>query len=66
MVDLSVYRKDFPMLDHKTMNGYPLVYFDNAATTLKPRAVIDTVLKYYEDETTNVERGDSSLSAMVS
>ncbi len=66
IVDLSVYRKDFPMLDHKTMNGYPLVYFDNAATTLKPRAVIDTVLKYYEDETTNVERGDSSLSAMVS
>ena len=65
-VDLSVYRKDFPMLDGKMMNGHPLVYFDNAATTLKPRKVIDTVLKYYEEETTNVERGDSALSALVS
>ena len=67
MEDLSKFRKDFPMLDgKKRMNGKPLIYFDNAATTFKPHSVIDTVMNFYQNETTNVERGDYELSVKVS
>ena len=67
MEDLSKFRKDFPMLDgKKRMNGKPLIYLDNAATTFKPYPVIDTVMNFYQNETTNVERGDYELSVKVS
>ena len=66
MQDVNQIRKDFPMLNGKMMNGYPLVYLDNAATTFKPQSVIDAVVKYYTEETCNAHRGDYELSAMVS
>ena len=48
MVNCKDTRKDFPMLDGKTlMHGKPLIYFDNGATTLKPQCVIDAVCEYY-------------------
>jgi cysteine desulfurase/selenocysteine lyase len=54
-------RKDFPNL-HIDVRGKPLVYLDNAATTLKPQAVINAVNRYYESETSNVHRGVHYLS----
>ena len=67
MEDLSKFRKDFPMLDGtKKMNGQPLIYLDNAATTFKPYPVINAVMNFYQNETTNVERGDYELSVKVS
>lgn len=66
MQDIEQIRKDFPMLQKKEMNGHPLVYLDNAATTFKPQSVIDAVVKYYTEETCNAHRGDYELSAMVS
>jgi len=61
-MDISKIRKDFKMLDHKVMQGCPLIYFDNAATSLKPNSVIDAVVNYYENYTSNVHRGDYDLS----
>lgn len=54
-------RNDFPQLNTK-INNYPLVYLDNAATTLKPQSVIDSITKYYSEEVANVHRGVHSLS----
>lgn len=54
-------RADFPTL-HQDVSGKPLVYFDNAATTHKPRAVIDTLTAYYERDNSNVHRGLHALS----
>ncbi|MEF9920939.1 MAG: SufS family cysteine desulfurase [Erysipelotrichaceae bacterium] len=64
-MDTNKIRKDFPMLNHKEMQGKPLIYFDNAATTFKPQSVIDTVVHYYEDISVNAHRGDYELSFMV-
>ena len=47
MLDVKKIRKDFPMLDNKIMQGHPLVYFDSAATSLKPRCVIEAMNDYY-------------------
>ena len=55
------WRRDFPALNQET-NRYPLVYLDNAATTQKPRAVIDAVRNYYECDNANVHRGVHTLS----
>ena len=55
-------RQDFPIL-HQEVNGYPLVYFDNAASAQKPKAVIDTVSHYYSFEHSNIHRGVHHLSA---
>ena len=44
------------------MNGKPLVYFDNAATSQKPQVVIDAMMRYYEEENSNIHRGVHSLS----
>ncbi len=55
-------RADFPILD-QTVNGKPLVYFDNAATSQKPKAVLDALDKYYNQDNANVHRGVHTLSA---
>ena len=60
-IDWSVYRKDFPILDQE-VHGHPLVYLDNAATSQKPRHVIDALVRYYERDNANVHRGIHELS----
>ena len=59
MLDVEKIRLDFPMIQ----NHPDLVYFDNGATTLKPKAVIDAVSNFYAYSTTNVHRGDYTLAA---
>ena len=54
-------REDFPALAQE-VNGHPLVYFDNAATTQKPRAVLEAIQHYYEHDNANVHRGIHELS----
>jgi cysteine desulfurase/selenocysteine lyase len=54
-------RKDFPIL-RRQVNGKPLVYFDNAATSQKPQAVIDALVDFYSQYNSNVHRGVHSLS----
>jgi len=67
MFDVNKIREDFPMLNsEKKINGHPLVYFDNAATTFKPQVVIDEVVNYYNNLSTNAHRGDYELSYQVS
>jgi cysteine desulfurase/selenocysteine lyase len=60
-IDWTVLRKDFPILDQQ-VHGKPLIYFDNAATSQKPRAVIDALVHYYEHDNANVHRGIHELS----
>jgi cysteine desulfurase / selenocysteine lyase len=55
-LDLTVVRGEFPVLG-QTVHGKPLVYLDNAATTQKPRGVIDALTHYYENDNANVHRG---------
>jgi len=55
-------RKDFPILDQQ-VHGQPLIYFDNAATTQKPRGVIEALRSYYEHDNANVHRGLHELSS---
>ncbi len=55
-------REEFPILREQA-HGRPLIYFDNAATTQKPRAVLDAVRRYYEHDNANVHRGLHTLSA---
>jgi len=59
--DLNAIRKDFPTLS-VSVRGKPLVYLDNAATTLKPKSVIRALNRYYKDECSNVHRGVHYLS----
>ncbi|NND63431.1 MAG: cysteine desulfurase [Flavobacteriaceae bacterium] len=54
-------RRDFPILKRE-VNGYPLVYFDNAATSQKPQVVIDSIVDYYSNYNANIHRGVHSLS----
>ncbi|MDT8346531.1 MAG: cysteine desulfurase [Flavobacteriaceae bacterium] len=54
-------RKDFPILQRK-VNGKPIIYFDNAATTQKPKAVIDALVNYYTNYNANIHRGVHRLS----
>jgi cysteine desulfurase/selenocysteine lyase len=60
-LDASRIRGDFPAL-HQTIRGKPLVYVDNAATTQKPRAVIDALVHYYTHDNSNVHRGVHALA----
>jgi len=60
-LDLDAIRKDFPILDQQ-VNGHPLVYLDNGATTQKPQAVIDALDNYYQKDNSNVHRGAHTLS----
>ena len=59
--DVKAIRAEFPILA-ETVRGKPLVYLDNAATTQKPRAVIDAVSRYYEETNANIHRGVHTLS----
>ncbi|MEY2527758.1 MAG: cysteine desulfurase / selenocysteine lyase [Verrucomicrobiota bacterium] len=61
-VDWNAIREDFPIL-HEQAHGHPLIYFDNAATSQKPRSVLDALRHYYEHENANVHRGLHELSS---
>ncbi len=61
LLDIEKIRQDFPIL-HQEVNGRPLVYFDNAASTQKPQVVIDAISKYYQEINANVHRGVHYLS----
>ncbi|MCX6944358.1 MAG: aminotransferase class V-fold PLP-dependent enzyme, partial [Opitutales bacterium] len=54
-------RADFPIL-HQRVHGHPLVYLDSGATAQKPRAVIAALVRYYEQDNSNVHRGLHALS----
>ncbi len=54
-LDVTAIRKDFPILERKVY-GKPLVYLDNAATSQKPRQVIDALVNYYENYNANIHR----------
>lgn len=60
--DVEAVRKDFPILQQR-VNGKPLVWLDNAATTQKPQAVIDRIAKFYAEENSNVHRAAHELAA---
>jgi cysteine desulfurase/selenocysteine lyase len=60
-IDVSKIREDFPVLERR-VNGKPLVYFDNAATSQKPRAVIEAVNRYYTEYNANIHRGIHKLA----
>jgi len=64
-VDWAALREDFPIL-HQRVHGRPLIYFDNAATTQKPKQVIDALRHYYETDNANVHRGVHELSNRAS
>ena len=61
MFDIQQIREDFPILK-RTVNGKPLVYFDNAATSQKPQVVIDALVDYYSNYNANIHRGVHTLS----
>ena len=61
MFDVEKIRKDFPILNRK-VNGKPLVYFDNAATSQKPQVMIDAIVDYYSNYNANIHRGVHTLS----
>lgn len=61
MIDVEKIRKDFPILD-QIVNDEPLVYLDNAATTQKPKAVLEAVNRYYREDNANVHRGVHTLA----
>ena len=54
-----MYREDFPMLNDN------LIYFDNAATSLKPQKVVDKIVDYYKNYSANAHRGDYDISFKV-
>lgn len=60
-LDIHAIRNDFPVLNQK-INDFDLVYFDNAATTQKPKAVIEAISRYYEHDNSNIHRGVHTLS----
>ena len=60
-LDIQKIRADFPVLDQQ-VNGSPLIYFDNAATTQKPKSVIDALSHYYATDNANIHRGIHALA----
>lgn len=64
MLDIQAIRQDFPILGQK-VNGKPLVYFDNAATSQKPQVVIDAISEYYSTINANIHRGVHTLSQLA-
>ncbi|HLF04671.1 MAG TPA: cysteine desulfurase [Dehalococcoidia bacterium] len=63
-LNVAKIRQDFPILA-QTVRGKPLVYLDNAATSQKPQAVIDTLVRYYTTENANIHRGVHTLSQLA-
>ena len=61
ILDIESIRKDFPILKRE-VNGKPLIYFDNGATSQKPQVVIDAITNYYTNENSNIHRGIHTLS----
>ncbi|MCL6452240.1 MAG: cysteine desulfurase [Alicyclobacillus sp.] len=61
-MNASAIREDFPILN-QTVNGHPLVYLDSAATSQKPKPVIDVLKRYYETDNSNVHRGVHTLGS---
>jgi cysteine desulfurase/selenocysteine lyase len=61
VIDWAKLRRDFPILDQE-INGHPLIYFDSAASSQKPRQVLDAIVRYYEHDNANVHRGVHELS----
>ena len=64
MLNIQKIRADFPILNEK-VNGKPLVYFDNGATSQKPQVVIDAIAKYYQEINANIHRGVHTLSQLA-
>jgi cysteine desulfurase / selenocysteine lyase len=64
MLDIQKIRADFPILTQK-VNGKPLVYFDNGATSQKPQVVIDAIARYYQEINANIHRGVHTLSQLA-
>lgn len=64
MLDIRSIRQDFPILNQE-VNGHPLVYLDNAATSQKPQSVIDTLVEYYQKYNSNVHRGVHTLGTIA-
>ena len=64
-LDVQALRAEFPVLA-QSVHGKPLVYLDNAATTQKPRVVIDAIRRYYEHDNANIHRGVHALSERAS
>ena len=64
MLDIPKIRAEFPILNQK-INGKPLVYFDNGATSQKPQVVIDAISKHYQEINANIHRGVHTLSQMA-
>ena len=64
MLDIQKIRAEFPILSQK-VNGKPLVYFDNGATSQKPQIVIDAEVKYYQEINANIHRGVHTLSQLA-
>ncbi len=64
MIDIASIRNDFPILSQK-VNGKPLVYFDNGATSQKPQIVINAISKYYKEINANIHRGVHTLSQLA-
>jgi cysteine desulfurase/selenocysteine lyase len=64
MLDIQKIRADFPILSQK-VNGKPLVYFDNGATSQKPQVVIDAISNYYQEINANIHRGVHTLSQLA-
>jgi cysteine desulfurase/selenocysteine lyase len=65
MFDIKKIRQGFPMLQGKTNEGKPLIYLDNGATTLKPYCVLEAVIDYYQNTTSNIQRGDYKLAHLT-
>ena len=64
MFDITKIREEFPILS-RTVNGKPLIYFDNGATAQKPKQVIDAITNYYTNQNSNIHRGVHTLSREI-
>ena len=64
MFDIQKIRAEFPILSRQ-VNGKPLVYFDNGATSQKPQVVIDAIATYYQEINANIHRGVHTLSQLA-
>ncbi|MCK4691989.1 MAG: aminotransferase class V-fold PLP-dependent enzyme, partial [Anaerolineales bacterium] len=62
MLDVDSIRADFPILSREIRPGVPLIYLDSAATTQKPRQMIEAVTSFYQNQNANIHRGIHRLS----